>query len=464
MKIHLIGVGGTSMRGLAQYLVRAGHEVTGCDSLPVTIDEIPIELGHSPDHIDRSYDRVIYSSAITPSAPAWSELAAARGLRIETLRRAQAIGEITRHRQTITVSGAHGKSTTTGLIGHVLIALGQDPLLMLGAPLPELGGESDEWGRGRAFRWGEGPLVLEADEFDRSFQEFAPDLAVITNIDAEHLDYFKGGLVEIREAFSVFLAGAKPNAQVIFNADDPNTVRAITTAAHRRPDLRNVSYGAGKGQSYRLVTSRLEAGTSEISIQEQADSDCTDVTLAIPGRHNQMNALAAFSACRRLGLTAQRIASALVTFHGVGRRFDFLSERAGEKIFFDYGHHPREVAATIEAARAWYPHDRIRVIFQPHQYARTKLLFDDFVRALARADAVVITDIYNVAGREEQSAVSAADVASTIQTRTQTPATYVPAGGLVDWLGQHPQPGLTILMGAGRDIRLVGEQLSQHHA
>ncbi len=462
MKIHMIGIGGSSMRGLAQYLERCGHQVTGCDEVPVTIDETEIFLGHDPAHIDGSYDRVIYSSAVSPSAPAWPELEAAKALGIESMRRAKAIGEITRERTTITVSGAHGKSTTTGLIAHVLIELGLDPLMMLGAPLPELGGQSDEWGNGSAFRWGDGPFVLEADEFDRSFYEFTPDIAVITNIEAEHLDYFTGGLPEIIETFATFLGGLKPNGTVIYSGDDANVVAAIDQLKAHRPDLTYRSYGRDAQSDYLIIAAELRAASNRFAVRETAGTQ-TIINLQIPGAHNQLNATAVFAVCRALGHEPQTIPTGLATFKGVGRRFDLLFEAEGEKFIFDYGHHPTELTVTLAAARAWYPDEHIRIIFQPHQYARTQLLFADFVAALGAADEVVVTDIYGVAGREEETTVSAASLAEAIHEQAHIGAEYVSLLALEDWIVAHPCPGVTLLMGAGRDIRVIAYELTTRH-
>lgn len=462
MKIHMIGIGGTSMRGLAQYLVRAGHEVSGCDAVPVMIDEIPIALGHDPAHIDQTFDRVIFSSAVSPSAPAWPELQAAKTLKIEAVRRARAIGEITRGRQTLTISGAHGKSTTTGMLVHCFIELDRDPLMMLGAPLPELGGQSDEWGKGSAFRWGDGPFVLEADEYDRSFYEFVPDIAILTNIEAEHLDYFTGGLPEIIETFATFAAGSKPNATVLYCVDDSNVLAAVSQVRTKRSDLRFVSYGRATDSDYAVVSHELEAGQNIFTVKDPAGRT-HEIRLAIPGAHNQLNAAAVFAASRILGLASPDIVRALGSFSGVGRRFDLLLDRGGEKVVFDYGHHPTELRVTIEAARAWYQGEPIRVIFQPHQYARTKLLFDDFVDALALADDVVVTDIYGVAGREEQTDVSAQGLASAIVARSGITARYVALPALERWIADNHWAGVTFLMGAGRDIRVLAQTLASGH-
>lgn len=445
MNIHLIGVGGISMRSLALYYETLGHSVSGCDLHAIELLGVHTVAGHDPSHVTDA-DLVVYTSAVTEQSAAWPEISEADKRGIRSVKRAEAIGEITRERATITVSGMHGKSTTSGMVAHILKKVGRDPLVMVGATLPILDNQT--------FVLGTGPFVLEADEFDRSFLSFTPTTAVITNIEAEHLDYYTGGLPEIMDTFRAFLARIRPGGRVI-GFSDLDTVREVL--GELRPE-QVITYGRDDRATYQICNDQSRAGRTIFSVRGP-DHQIHEIHLRVPGSHNQENAVGALLACLEFGVPLSEGIAALSDFTGVGQRFEVISERAGVTYIADYAHHPTEVAATVRAARSWYPDRRIVVVFQPHQYSRTKLLFDDFVRALGGADLALVTDIFAVPGRDEERAVTAAQLVDALAARGKGKAYYIPVSDLPVQLESHARAGdVILLMGAGRDItRLVNE-------
>lgn len=466
MRIHMVGVGGISMRALARYLVDAGHTVSGCDVNSLTLLRypedpqqvevrrllgFPIDLGHDANHIV-NVDRVIINSAITESHPGWVEVVAAKKHGIPVLKRAQQIGEITRGRPTIALSGTHGKTTTTGMLAHILLKAQQDPFVMIGARVTAYGGQS--------YRAGAGPLVLEADEFDRSFFEFSPQVAVLTNIEADHLDYYTGGIAEIIETFAQFLLRVRAGGTVILHGDDERIREAYASVKDQLIDRTIVWYGrTGSNLDYRIEAVEAQ-GAQQNAFRITTKTDVVTCSLAIPGNFNQDNATAVIAAANVFGVPTEAAVAALADYTGVDMRFEQLYDQDGLTIVSDYGHHPTEVQVTCDAAKAWFAGRPLTLVFQPHQYARTKLLFPQFVDALMHADHVVVTDIYGVAGREEQAAVSSQQLVEALQARGSQ-AAYVPLANLAETLmAATTKPGVYLLMGAGLDIRLVAEQLA----
>lgn len=451
MRIHLIGVGGISMRALALYLKMSGHDVSGCDLDAVKVGDIPTQVGHDRAHV-ANVEQVIISSAVTTRSAGWPEVAAALEMKIPVIKRAEAIGEITKTRETITVSGMHGKSTTTGMIAFIFQRASRDPLVMVGAPIREFNGET--------FRWGNGSFILEADEFDRSFLSFKPALAILTTIEPEHLDYYSGGLPEIIDTFGEFLARIPSGGSCVVYGDDPNIKTVLETARLDERGVRLVTYGEAEGNDYRIVDRYLAEGVNRFSIKTK-DGLLGTISLKVPGVHNERNAVAALVAAVLAGIPASEAISSLDQFSGVGRRFELLANNNGKMVISDYAHHPTEVRATIEGARAWAPSKRIFVVFQPHQHSRTKLLFDDFARALSLADKVIVTDIFAVAGREEGINVRASDLAEEVKTMSGDSGKYVPEGQLVlETVNEARSGDLIIAMGAGKNIGLAACQIA----
>lgn len=466
MRIHLIGVGGISMRSLGRYLHDIGHEVSGCDRNSLSLLGLPedphqeqvrallgfpIIHGHDAAHIE-GVDQVIINSAITPSHLGWVEVSQANKFGIPVMKRAQKIGEITHERQTIAVTGTHGKSTTTGMAAHVALAGGLDPFVMIGATVPEFGNQT--------YRAGDGPLVLEADEFDRSFLQFQSQTAIVTTIEADHLDYYTGGLPEIIEVFSQFMLQVIPGGTLILNADDHNIDAAFARIKDRYHDRRVIRYGHREGIDYQIITSQLGYEKNQFVLQLPSGERVT-VDLRVPGVFNQENATAVFAFAETWGIPLEVLLRALHSYRGVGVRFEIKARTPRTTIVLDYGHHPTELRVTRAATEAWFPDQPVTVVFQPHQYARTRLLFADFVEALASAHRVYITDIFGVAGREDDEPVSAEDLVAALKKRG-TDALYVPTRDIASRiLAEAEVGGVFLMIGAGLDIRLAAETVAR---
>lgn len=373
--IHFIGIGGIGVSSLARFFLARGFSVSGSD---IAASEITRDLQkegarivvgkHLAGNIPKGTKRVVYTAAVRPSNP---ELTAAKRRRIKTLTYAEAIGEISKHMKTITVSGSHGKSTTTALAALVLEEGQLDPTVIIGTKLNEFGG--------RNFRKGRGPwLVLEADEWNKSFLRYKPLIALVTNIDAEHLDTYKT-VKGVEDTFRRFLKKVPKNGKIIANADDPRLAR---------------------------VASKFGARVIWYSLKSR-DADVIRKTLRIPGEHNISNALAALVLGRYMGIREPDMLRALSRFTGAWRRFEFKGMLHGAYVYTDYGHHPREIQATLQAARSRFPMRRIWCVYQPHQYQRLAYLWDDFITAFDEADRVTLLPVYDVAGRETRKAKEA---------------------------------------------------------
>ena len=393
MKVHLIGLGGIGMSGLARILMEQGIKVSGSDSgdgpalRQLRAAGARVFAGHAASNLNGP-DVVVYSSAITPENP---ELLAARNRGITVLHRGQLLAELTAGRRTVAVSGAHGKSTTSAMIAQLLVKARFDPLLILGAEVESLGGNA---------RQGKGPhAVVEADESDGSFLWLNPQIGIVTNLDDEHLDYFRNR-GEIEEAYATFADRIDPAGTLIGCADDPS-VRALLARTVRR----KIGYGLseraelrasevepeGNGHRYRCVRRGRTVGR---------------IRLQVPGLHNVLNSLAAVAAAETLGVPFKVTRSVLEEYRGAKRRFQIHGEKNGVLVVEDYGHHPTEIQATLSAARAWKGR-RIRCLFQPHRYSRTHYLLDRFVSCFKEADELVLLPIY--AASEEPLAGAAPD-------------------------------------------------------
>ncbi len=464
MRIHLVGVGGISMRALGRYLVDAGHQVSGCDTnslvqlgLPDdpgqvavrTLLGFPIQIGHDRHHVATA-EEVIINSAITDSHPGWVEVLEARKRTIPVLKRAQKIGQITRERETFAITGTHGKSTTTGMAAKVAVAGHWDPFVMIGARVPDFANQT--------YRPGKGPLILEADEFDRSFHQFRVARAIITNIEADHLDYYTGGLNEIIDAFAQFMQ--QVTTTLILFGDDANVMEAFRRSQRGHQAKTIVRYGRDHRADYQLTNSHQARESNSFSLRLPG-GETVSLALQVPGLFNQENAAAVFALTDQCGLPRAVIKAALEDFRGVGIRFEIKARTPLTTIISDYGHHPTELRVTIAAAEEWFRGQPVTVVFQPHQYARTRLLFDDFVAALAPAHAVFITDIFGVAGREDQVPISAQDLVVALQAKG-TRATYLPVARLVpEILAVARQGGVFLMIGAGLDIREAAEAVAR---
>lgn len=446
-RLHFVGAGGVGMSGIAEILLQATPlEISGCDlARSEGTDRLErlgarIAAGHDPAHVENA-DLLVISSAVAESNP---EVAAARARGIPVIRRAEMLGEIMRLKQGVAIAGTHGKTTTTSLTGMVLTEAGFDPTIVVGGQVRILGTNA---------RLGKGDyLVAEADEFDRSFLELTPVVAVITNIEADHLDTYKN-LGEIHDAFAAFANRVPFFGAVIACADDPG-VREVLPRIKRRV----VTYGESAEASLSARAVRLEASATTFEVWDAAQGRLGAVCLRLPGRHNVANALAAVAAGRELLVPFETIARALSAFTGVVRRFELKGEREGVLVVDDYAHHPTEIRATLAAARQVYPDRRIVALFQPHLFSRTRDFTREFGAALAAADMNIVMDVYP--SREAPiPGVTGALVAEAARRAGQGRVVYSPEKKeVVDTLERTLAPGdLLLTLGAG-DVVKFGEE------
>ncbi|HTO87565.1 MAG TPA: UDP-N-acetylmuramate--L-alanine ligase [Thermoanaerobaculia bacterium] len=446
-RLHFVGAGGVGMSGLAEILLLSTPlEISGCDlQRSENTDRLArlgarIATGHDASHV-READLFVISSAVAESNP---EVAAARAAGIPVIRRAEMLGEIMRLKQGIAVAGTHGKTTTTSMTGLVLTEAGFDPTIVVGGQVRILG---------TGARLGKGDfLVAEADEFDRSFLELTPVVAVITNIEEDHLDTYRD-LDEIVDAFTAFAGRVAFYGAVIGCADDAGVARVLP-----RVKRRVVTYGESEGASLRARGIRPDPQGTTFEVWEGERSLLGTVRLPIPGRHNVSNALAAVAVGRELSIPFPKIAAALATFSGVVRRFETKGERGGVRVVDDYAHHPTEITATLSAARQVYPERRLVALFQPHLFSRTRDFAEDFGRSLCGSDVAVVTDVY--ASREKPIPGVTGELVQRAAVEQGHPkAVYVAdREKVVGVLEGILQPGdLLLTLGAG-DVVRFGEQ------
>ncbi len=386
--IHFVGIGGVGMSGIAEVLANLGYRVQGSDLAESAAVrrlrdmDVEVFIGHSADYV-RGCGVIVVSSAVADDNP---EVCEARRWRIPVLKRAEMLAELMRFRFGIAVAGTHGKTTTTSLIAALLSEAGLDPTYVVGGKVERLG-RSAGLGRSRY-------LVVEADESDASFLHLDPVMAVVTNVDDDHLAAYAGDFAQLKRAFQEFLANLPFYGTAIVCCDDP-VLRELSLIVPRS----FLTYGFGEGSDIRAFDVRFEGLSSVFKVATPWRDTALELTLSLPGRHNVLNALAALGVCHELGADEHAVSTALAQFGGIGRRFQVHGEiRAGTGsalVVDDYGHHPTEVAATLEAARAAWPGRRIVLVFQPHRYTRTRRLFDDFVSVLGGADRLVLLDVYS---------------------------------------------------------------------
>lgn len=400
-RIHFIGIGGIGMSGLAAVLHEQGYLVSGSDSGENAQTEqlakrgIAIQRGHDRTDHAASADLVVITAAVSENP----EIVAAREAGVPIIKRAQLLGMLSQQKISIAVAGSHGKSTTSGMLVSALTALRADPSYFVGAVVGSSGANS-AWTAGKH-------IVVEADEYDRSFHTLHPDVAIITNIEFDHPDIFTQESYD--EAFIQFARQIVFGGVLVACSDDPGITRNMR-ALENEDAFDLVTFGERQEADWQI---RQEDGRWTV---HRTDSLVLPIELRVPGQHNVLNAVAALVALERLDFDPAEAARAVGTFTGVGRRFDLAGEAAGVTVIDDYAHHPTEVAATLGAARERYPNRRIWAIFQPHTYSRTRALLDDFAAALALADEIVLLDIY--AAREaDDGVVSSQDLQHLIGAR-----------------------------------------------
>jgi UDP-N-acetylmuramate--alanine ligase len=445
--VHLVGVGGAGMSGLARLLLAAGHRVTGSDrSESATLEALralgaEVWAGHDGTRLGRP-DLVVASTAIRPTNP---ELVAARILDIPVLGRAQLLARLMAGKTGIAVAGTHGKTTTTGMVVAILAAAGLDPSFAVGGDFKASGVNAAA---------GSGPhFVAEADESDGSFLELAPAVAVVTNVEADHLDHW-GDLDAVRDAFRAFVGRLPADGTAVLCADDPGALELAGSAP-----CPVVTYGFAAGAGVRGGDLALDAWSSRFTVTA-GGRPLGQVGLAVPGRHNVQNALAAIATALAVGAPFDAARASLAGFTGAARRFHLRAEVAGVTMVDDYAHNPPKVAATLAAARlgSW---KRVVAVFQPHLYSRTRLFAAEFGRALADADLVVVTDVY--AAREDpEPGVDGALVAGAARhARPDLDCVYEPdRTALAARVATLVQPGdLVLTLGAG-DITTLADELA----
>jgi UDP-N-acetylmuramate--alanine ligase len=443
-RIHFVGIGGSGMSGIAEVLVNLGYGVTGSDLAPNSATErlarlgAGVAIGHAAEHVAGA-DAVVVSTAVKPDNP---EVVAARARRIPVVPRALMLAELMRLKQGVAVAGSHGKTTTTSLVASVLAEGGLDPTFVIGGRLTAAASNA---------RLGAGEfIVVEADESDASFLHLLPVMAVVTNIDADHMETYEHDFARLKAAFVQFLQNLPFYGSAILCADDAH-VREIMPFVSKPV----VTYGFAADAMVRA--DGVEPCDGQMCFRAYRDgvAGALDVRLNLPGRHNVQNALAAIAVGTELGVPDAAIRKALAEFHGVGRRFQLYGDvtLAGGGRFTlvdDYGHHPVEMAATLEAARGAFPGRRIVLAFQPHRYTRTRDLFEDFVRVLSTVDALVLAEVYPAG----EAAIVAADgraLARAVRVAGRVEPVFVEAiGDLPAALRQVVRDGdVVVTMGAG---------------
>ena len=434
--VHLVGIGGVSMRPLGLVLKGMGMVVTGSDmNASVSTDEliaqgIHVDIGHNAENIEGA-DCIIRTAAAHNDNP---EIAAARAAGIPVFERAQAWGEIMRsYKNAICISGTHGKTTTTSMMTHILMEADADPTVMIGGYLPLLHA---------GHRVGHGDtILLESCEYCDSFLNFFPTLAVVLNVEADHLDYFKD-LQDVQKSFHKFAEMA--TSCVIANGDDEHTAQAME-------GINYISFGLK--DSNRIHAANMCPDWRHFDVICDGEFYC-HLDMGVLGRHNALNALAAAGAAWQMGIPGEAVARGLQSFHGAGRRMEFKGSFRGAEVYDDYAHHPDELRATIDSVRASFPGRRLVLAFQPHTYTRTHALFADFAAQLQRPDVVVLAEIY--AARERNTiGISSADLAA--QVPGSVFCDTLPA--VTAWLRDNVREGdIVITMGAG-DIFRAGEAL-----
>lgn len=444
-KIHFVGIGGIGMSGIAEVLLNLGYKVSGSDLRRSDITDRlaglggEIFYGHARENIAGA-DVVVISSAVKEDNP---EVLEARDCLIPVIPRAEMLAELMRMKYGIAIAGTHGKTTTTSMVATLLGHGGIDPTIVIGGRLNSIGTNA---------RLGQGKfLVAEADESDGSFLKLSPTIAVVTNIDADHLDFYSG-IDEIRDTFVEFINKVPFYGLAVLCLDNDNVADIIPLVKKRF-----ITYGRSAQADFRAMDVRLEGLTTSFTVQFRGER-LGEITFRMPGAHNVLNALAAVAVAMELNVPFAVIQEGFREFGGVGRRFQVKGEVDGIMVVDDYGHHPAEIRATLAAAKGGWER-RLVVAFQPHRYTRTRELFDDFVKAFHDADVLVLTDIYP-AGEQPIEGVTSEALARGIRKHGQKDVTHVAEKDqLVEHLFGIIRPGdIVLTMGAG-NIWQAGEDL-----
>jgi UDP-N-acetylmuramate--alanine ligase len=441
--VHFVGIGGSGMSGIAEVMLSLGYKVQGSDlkgnkqTRRLENQGATIFIGHAAENIEAA-DAVVVSSAVDETN---AELVAAREKLMPVVPRAEMLAELMRFRYSIAVAGTHGKTTTTSLVASVLAEGGLDPTFVIGGRLKSADANA---------RLGQGDyLVAEADESDASFVHLKPMLAVVTNIDADHMSTYDGDIEKLRTGFIEFLHNLPFYGLAVVCTDDPG-VNAVLSNIGRSI----VTYGVNDDADVRAVNIEFSQGLSQFDVIRSGDREALHVSLRLPGLHNVCNALAAIAVADELQIADAAVVGALEKFEGIDRRFQSLGEintSAGKVLMIDdYGHHPTEIAATLEAARSGWPDKRIVLVFQPHRYSRTRDLMDDFATVLSEADVTIVLDVY-AAGEAPIAGADGRAIARAVRSRGSVEPVFVESlDELLPVLNGLVEDGdLVLTMGAG---------------
>lgn len=450
-RIHMIGVGGSGMSGIAEVLVNLGYEVAGSDLRTSAVTErlarrgVEIFIGHEERNIGRA-DVVVSSSAVDESNP---EVIAARNARIPVIPRAVMLAELMRYRHGIAVAGTHGKTTTTSLIAAVFGEAGMDPTFIIGGLVNSVGSNA-QLGAGRI-------LIAEADESDASFLHLQPMVTVVTNIEADHMETYGGDFSALRRTFLEFLHNLPFYGVAVLCIDDP-VVRSLLGEISRQV----ITYGFAEDADYRIIDMRRNGFTTQFVVCRPGGVSSLAIELNMPGIHNVLNATAALAVACDEGLQDIHIQQGLAGFGGVGRRFTRLGEIAfpggTAELVDDYGHHPTEVRATLDSAHQAWPGRRVVMVYQPHRYTRTRDLYEDFVAVLSGCDVLVLLDVYP-AGEAAISGADSRSLTRSIRQRGQVEPIFAERiDDVPELLSSLVREGdIIVTQGAGNISRLAQE-------
>jgi UDP-N-acetylmuramate--alanine ligase len=446
VKVHFVGIGGIGMSGIAELLLNLGYRVSGSDLKESEITRRlaslggAVAIGHRAENVAADVDVVVTSSAVKRNNP---EAMAARDRSIPVIPRAEMLAELMRLKEGVAIAGSHGKTTTTSLIATVLAHAGLDPTAVVGGKLNALGSNA-KLGKGQL-------MVVEADESDGSFLRLSPTIAVITNVDPEHLDYY-GTIEALQQAFVDFADRVPFYGLAVMCIDHPVVQHLIP-----RVGKRLVTYGVSHQADWRADDVRLSAFQARFAVLHRGQR-LGEVSLRMVGAHNVLNALACCAVAHELGIPFTKTAEALNSFQGVQRRFTVRGEVRGITVVDDYGHHPAEIKATLAGARASFPQRRIVCAFQPHRYTRTRDLLADFATAFNDADALLLTEIY-AAGEDPIPGVSGDRLFEAVKACGHRDVAFAERGELAARLRERLREGdLVITLGAG-DITHACEEL-----
>ena len=443
-KVHFIGIGGISMSGLAEILLKNGYKVSGSDMKNSSLLEklkskgAEIYIGQSADNI-KNVDLVVYTAAISKDNP---ELQKCIELGVDMMDRAEFLGSIMLgHKYNVAVAGTHGKTTTTSMIAHIVLEEDVDPTILVGGELDVI--------NGNVLAGNSDYFVTEACEYKASFLKFHPYVGIILNIDADHLDFYKD-INHIKDTFNEFINIIPEEGFIVCNNDDDN-VKDILKNNHK---CNVITYGIKSGEYTARNISYNSLGCGSYDLYK-GEEKLFAINLNVPGEHNVLNSLSAICTSLALNISKDSIINGLFNFRGTHRRFEFKGEKDGVKVIDDYAHHPTEIAATLNACKN-YPHNNLYVIFQPHTYTRTITLFDEFASTFDKVDNLILADIY-AARENDTGVVSSLMLGDAIRARGVNAINYHSFDEIVDYLKKQAKSGdLILTVGAG-DVNLIGE-------